>query len=215
MGGLFTTITMKGIKFFLILLLIGCNNSKKNKQVDYKPSHAVIDLNDTAVSIYGEQLHKDIKNILLLRKALSYLNKAIALDSLYVYSYLNKISIYKHLEMYDSAAAQYTIVSRIDSKKPEYILGEGILSERIGDSNKANEKYLAALELYNNLIKEKPKDIDLKINRVFAYLLLQGKEEAISHLGYISPTSKSDEEKIDRMYSLIEDFHREDFIVNF
>lgn len=195
-------------------MLIGCNNSEKNKPDDYNPSQKAIALNDTAISIYGEQLHDDIKNILILRKALSYLNRAIALDSLYVHSYLNKISIYKHLEMYDSAAAQYAIASRIDPKQPEYILGEGIMLERIGHMDTANEKYLVALGLYNSLIKEKPKDIDLKINRVFAYLLLQGKEEAISHLGYISPNSKSDEEKIDRMYGLIEDFQREDFITN-
>src|SRR5690606_28381271 len=85
---------MKRIKFsFLILLLIGCNNSKEHKQADYKPSQEVIALNDTAVSIYEEQLHEDTRNILILKEALSYLNKAITLDSSYVYSYLNKISI--------------------------------------------------------------------------------------------------------------------------
>ena len=199
----------------MVLLLIGCTDSKEHKQADYKPSQEVIALNDTAVSIYEDELHKDIKNVLILRKALSYLDKAIILDSLYVYSYLNKISIYKHLEMYDSAAAQYAIVSKIDPVKPEYTLGEGIMLERIGDDDNANEKYLATLELYNKLIKENPKDIDLKINQVFVYLLLQGKEEAISHLGYISPDSKSDQEKIERMNALIEGFDRDDFVSNF
>jgi tetratricopeptide (TPR) repeat protein len=206
---------MKKIVFFFLILFVACTNSKEIKQVDHKPSQEVIDLNNKAVSIFEAQLQEDLKDMFVLREALSYLNEAITLDSTYVYSYLNKISIYKHLEIYDSAAIQYKIVSKIDTKKPEYILGEGIMLEKIGDHGRANEKYLAAIQSYQKLIEENPKDVDLKINQVFFYLLLQGREEAISHLDYISSTSEGDKEKIDRMLALIEDFQRQDFIDNF
>src|SRR5882672_50146 len=208
---------MKPIRIIIaIIALVSCQSPSEKKVEQYTPNPKAIHLNEEAIDIIKETLFTtDSLNVPLLNDALKKLDEAIALDSQYFYSYLNKATIFKTLGHYDYALIEYEKAARFDTDNPELILSQGLILEKLGKTDFAQSRYSEAIHVYEKLIKDAPNNVDFKISRAFIFAFTQGKEEALSQLSYIEAKTEQDKSKIEQMTAMIESFQRKDYVSNF
>ncbi|WP_436516236.1 hypothetical protein [Ekhidna sp. To15] len=201
----------------IALQLASCaTETKKSEEVAKREiDPRVVELNNEVVDIISENLYMDTFDIDQLNQALEKIEKAIEIDSQYVYSYLNKATLLKTLGHYDHALLEYAKASKFQPNNAELIFSQGVIYENIGKLDSAQDKYFEAIRLYNKLIEDNPDSIDLKVNRAFVFLFTHDGNEALAQLSIITSKSDQDRQKIDLMENVIRGFDKEDFIRNF
>lgn len=203
--------------FYNILLLCGavwaCGNNKpaSSKQLY---SDTVISLNDSAVALMqavyanADSTARDS----ILNQALLYLDKATEIDSLYVTAYQTKIQIFRILNLNQRAIAVIQQLLKINPT-PETYFSLGVTYEKIEDTLSAAEYYQKAIVAYDELLKESQDSMPLLINRYFALLFIQNKDETIAQMNkalkYSSDTTWM------RYKALFEEFDRNEFVKHF
>ena len=111
--------------------------------------------------------------------ALILYDKAIELDETYYLPHSNKINIYLGRKQFDEAVYESEMVIK---KKPDLAEGwvfAGILYDRKGEIEKAEQYYKKSIEIFNDRIANSDKADMIsanRLNRAFSYILL-GQEE--------------------------------------
>ncbi len=204
------------IAIIALIALVSCQSPSEKKTEQHTPDPKAVHLNEEATDIIKKTLFTtDSLNIPLLNDALKKLDEAIALDSQYFYSYLNKATIFKTLGHYDYALIEYEKAARFDTDNPELILSQGLILEKLGKTDSAQSRYSEAIHVYDKLIKDAPDNVDFKISRAFILVFTQGKEVALSQMSYIEAKTEQDKSKLEQMTAMIESFQREDYVSNF
>jgi tetratricopeptide (TPR) repeat protein len=216
---------MKKLIYFLIILSIvgSCTQETKNEenttlinktQLKYIPNQEAVRLNDSAVSLLIQiDPFQDSINAKLNLKALTYLNKAIKVDSLYQLAYSNKIDVLKSIGRLEDAIRTLELASKIFYGYAESYSVRGFLYEKLGKKDSAIIMYDLALKSYQNRVLEDPENINHQINVAFILLFTDGQTEALNEIeGIIQKTS--DKQAVD-FRSVIKSFERDKFITNY
>jgi tetratricopeptide (TPR) repeat protein len=216
---------MKKLIYFLIILSIvgSCTQETKNEenttlinktQLKYIPNQEAVRLNDSAVSLLIQiDPFQDSINAKLNLKALTYLNKAIKVDSLYQLAYSNKIDVLKSIGRLEDAIRTLELASKIFYGYAESYSVRGFLYEKLGKKDSAVIMYDLALKSYQNRVLEDPENINHQINVAFILLFTDGQTEALNEIeGIIQKTS--DKQAVD-FRSVIKSFERDKFITNY
>jgi tetratricopeptide (TPR) repeat protein len=162
------------LKYHFIILTIttfltfSCNSLTKE---NYKKE--AIELNNRAI----ELMVSNSDSALLL------LNKATVIDETYYVAHNNKVNIYISNGDFDQAihSAKKGVKAKPDLVEAVTILG--MLYDYTGQTDKANEQYQKAIDLYNIqlTISEKDKK-ENRLNRAHSFLLLGNKAEGQKEL---------------------------------
>src|SRR5262249_50857830 len=150
----------------------------EKQETEYSPGKKALQLNEEATDIIRKNLFEDTMNVSNLNEGLRKLDEAISIDSQYVYSYLNKATIFKTLKLYNDALEQYKLAAKFDTNNPELLFSQGLMHEKIGRTDSAQMMYSKSLTLYNKLVDDQPDNVDFKVSRAFIYLFTHGKDEA-------------------------------------
>jgi tetratricopeptide (TPR) repeat protein len=200
----------------LFLILTCCQSpSEQQRAQHYVPNEKAVQLNEEATDIIRKNLFEDTLNVSLLNDGLRKLDEAISVDSQYVYSYLNKATIFKALKLYNNAREEYELAAKFDTDNPELIFSQGLMQEKMNRSDSAQIMYSKALMLYNRLIEDQPDNLDFKVSRAFIFLFTHGKDEALSQISYVEPRTDQEKSEVEQMTALIRDFQRDEFVSNF
>jgi tetratricopeptide (TPR) repeat protein len=139
------------IWFLIAVFVTSCmERGKKSDHVDsifeYKPDSIALVLNNRAVRLISDAAHTydTLKNV-MYDSAITYLNQAIEIDSLYLLAYTNKAQA---LQQKGSLKEALVVLNQVEGIKPDFaevILAQGFLLEKMGKLERANEKYGQAL----------------------------------------------------------------------
>lgn len=189
----------------------------KDLKTDFNASAK--NLNNKAIEILSGVSGEPItsQDSLHLESALTFLNKAIKLDSQYYLAYANKANILSKLKRYNEAIE---ILERIIKIRPDYaegIANQGFLYEKMGDINKADEKYKSAIGAYIRRLNDPYKimnKINVQVDIAFMLLFTESKEMATQAIDTIIARNPDSKIAI-YMKGTIMSFNRQEFIKNF
>jgi len=149
----------------------------------------------------------------LLNEALAALNYAIKIDSGFTDAYLNKSTVYRELNQYDMALATLEDLLQI-KKNPEAIFLIGLISEKQGNLDRAQNQYNEALKAYDVYLKTPLATARDEMNRDYVLLFLEGKEEMLDRINKELSRSPGNTSLLADKQS-IQQFNREEFFANF
>ena len=211
--------------YFLIFTIIfsACSDNIKNdeknvvnliskEQKNVNPSAIIF--NNDAMAIYSKNMFNPLPKVRLeFEKALEMMDKAIELDGDYILFYANKATILIKLERYNEAIESLGKISNIDSNYVESISLQGFIYEKLGENDNAYKKYQEAIDVYNYQLTQNPKNIEIKVNKIFIKMFLEGKEFAQLDIDSLS-NAHPENESIDFMKETIKYFDRKNYIQN-
>jgi len=211
--------------YFLIFTIIfsACSDNIKNdeknvvnliskEQKNVNPSAIIF--NNDAMAIYSKNMFNPLPKVRLeFEKALEMMDKAIELDGDYILFYANKATILIKLERYNEAIESLGKISNIDSNYVESISLQGFIYEKLGENDNAYKKYQEAIDVYNYQLTQNPKNIEIKVNKIFIKMFLEGKEFAQLVIDSLS-NAHPENESIDFMKETIKYFDRKNYIQN-
>lgn len=216
---------MNKLIYFLIItsVLSSCTQNNKNEESTtvnritkqkYIPKQEAVSLNDSAVSLLIQVVpFQDSVNAKLNRKALTYLNKALKVDSLYQLAYSNKVDVLRNIGRFEEAIKTLEQTSEIFDGYAEAYSARGFLYEKIGKRDSAYIMYNLALKAYQKRILEEPENINHQINVAFILLFTDGKTESLYEIEDIIQKT-NDKQALD-FRAVIKSFERDQFITDY
>lgn len=165
-----------GTKFRLLafglvgLMFFACSEKPKTKTNSGEFDAEAVALNKRAVVLMSANK---------LDSALILLDKAIKTDKTYFVAHTNKATLYINRADYNNARKELELALEINPDMPESWLMAGMLSERIGDTIKANKYYQKSVEAFDKTLsnsQENNKIVPTRMSRAMA-LILMGKEQ--------------------------------------
>lgn len=210
---------MKNQILFLttLLILASCSNREnKSQQIQsidkHRPDSNAVRLSNKAARLMGEiSGYNDSLNNVLYDSALIYLNQAIEIDSLYVMAYTNKAQV---LQRRGSLEQALVVLRKVDIMKPDFaevIMGQGLILEKMGKLQLADQKYRQALEAYEKRLENNPSNTRVQSDIAFLYIFLEDKNRAIDEIRNLI-LEHPDNEALKAMEGYIKDFDRKEFI---
>lgn len=205
------------IFFTLFLILMACGNPKEQaEQIDslkiHQPDSNALRLNNKAARLIGDAGHSyDSLKGLLYDSAIAYLNQAIEIDSLYLLAYTNKAQA---LQRKGSLSQALEVLYKMEIIKPdlaEAIMGQGLILEKMGNTELANKKYSQALEAYAKRLENNPDNTRVQSDIAFLYIFLEDKDKAIDEIQNLI-LEHPDNEELKVIEGLIKNFERKKFI---
>ena len=205
------------IFFTLFLILMACGNPKEqSEQIDslkiHQPDSNALRLNNKAARLIGDAGHSyDSLKGLLYDSAIAYLNQAIEIDSLYLLAYTNKAQA---LQRKGSLSQALEVLYKMEIIKPdlaEAIMGQGLILEKMGNTELANKKYSQALEAYAKRLENNPDNTRVQSDIAFLYIFLEDKDKAIDEIQNLI-LEHPDNEELKVIEGLIKNFERKKFI---
>lgn len=196
------------ISILTAALLFGCANSTARRE--HKPPQEAIALNDRAMELYMEAFSSETNFDSLLVLALEQIDAAIALDSLYVTAYGNKITLLTQLERHDEAMVVTRQLARLNCAA---YIPLGWMYELRGDKDSAMVCYLEAVAAFDALLTTSPDSLPLIFDKHFA-LLFTGEDKSLV-LEKLDKALENIPDRADmKAYGrlLIEEFDREEFL---
>lgn len=206
----------------LILILFAClqcktNNEQKLDTLEVRKNQAAdsaVIKNDKAVHIYMNA-NGDVDSLV---KAISLLDEALILDSLYSISYANKAH-YLTI-MGKGKEAMFVIDKAIKNlpQDPQLHFVKGVFYEKEGLSALARNSFNQSISNYNKLIISNPDDFNLLLNRFFVSVFAEDPEKSLKELATLQ--SKYDElseeyRQIQDMIQFILNIDKDDYILQF
>ncbi len=193
---------MKELRTILVMLLILLNIQSCDAQ---KNSEAKA-LNDKAMSLI-------LENDSNIWEALNLLEQATSIDSSFYLAYVNKANLYCKIGKYNDAINTLGKAITIKKDYVEAIMARGFFSEKIGNKEDAKNDYILSLKIYNKLIKKSPNNLQLKINRAYTFMFIEGKEKGIIEYNRLRNKHPQDS-LIKQMYDVFYEFNRKTHIDN-
>lgn len=203
--------------FLIVLLVAACAESEKKSDhgesiITYKPDSTALKLNNRAVQLIGDAAHTyDTLKDVLYDSAITYLNQAIEIDSLYLLAYTNKAQA---LQRKGSLEEALEVLNQVEIIKPDFaevLMGQGFLLEKMGKMELAEQKYRQAFEAYNKRLENDPENDKVQSNIAFVYIFLEDKDKAIGEIQSLI-LENPESEQLKMMEGLIKDFDRKKFI---
>ncbi|MFC0878728.1 tetratricopeptide repeat protein [Saccharicrinis sp. FJH2] len=192
---------------------------KTNKELTFDVDTSISDankLNTIAVKLLRKSESKFIdknEKDSTLRLSIFILNKAIKNDSNFYIAYINKAKALRNI----GAINESILVLKKLIKRESYAQGLlflGLIYEKAGDMDMANDYYTKALEAYDIKFKSFEGTTMDEINREYVLLLLEGKEKSLKRINEQLKENPDDQDLIFKK-SIIDGFNREEFIANF
>lgn len=203
--------------FLIVLLVASCTEREKKSDhgksiITYWPDSTALKLNNRAVQLIGDAAHTyDTLKEDLYDSAITYLNQAIEIDSLYLLAYTNKAQA---LQRKGSLEEALEVLNQVEIIKPgftEVLMGQGFLLEKMGKKELAEQKYRQVFEVYSKRLENDPENDKVQSDIAFVYIFLEDKDKAIGEIeSFILENSESEDLKM--MEGLIKDFDRKKFI---
>ena len=162
---------------------MNCNCQEKT--TTYNPK--AIDLNSKAV---------EFMNVQKFDSALTYLNKAIEIDTSYYVAYGNKSSVYCSLKDYKNALLETQKEIKVKPDLAEAWTFGGMLSDILRDSLTAMNYYKKSIEIFDERITNPEKKTYLeanKRNRAISFILMGEEETGRNELKKLKEVHPDDE----------------------
>ena len=177
---------------FLTLFLFGCKNESK---VTTKYNPKAIELSNRAVNIFSYHSgNKDSTKI-----AIALFDKAISIDSSYLLAYTNKAYHIIKKSEFSYALTVIMQAQKLATKEPVLWLGQGLLNDKLKKTDVANIAYNKAIFYFDEKIKNDPNDLNIRTNRDFVTLLINGRDSAINELTTLKDKFKDNAEAIQEL----------------
>ena len=173
---------------FLILVVLGCDSKEEFKK--HKPKKDAVVLYKQAMKIAMlENKHSE-----KVDSAITTLEKAISIDSLYIEPHLGIIG-FAALDSDKTMALKYcNRAQRIYKNYPEFFMIEGVIRESNNENQKAKKLYKKALFIYeNDLMDKMAENPGLELNYIACLYLNNQKKEANKKLVEIKANNKTND----------------------
>ncbi|MGL5561967.1 MAG: tetratricopeptide repeat protein [Tannerellaceae bacterium] len=164
----------------LLLLLVPqifsqCGKTKNNQvdNVSRQNSAAAIVTEATLLNV------KTLGNADTLKKAISMLDEAIALDSLNMNAYNYKAEYLTKLGDIQEANTVLDQALELYPHNPFVVFTKGLLCEKAGLKDSAALYYQQSINLFTDSIQSKPNDFGLIFNRAFVYVFVDSLDQAV------------------------------------
>lgn len=205
----------------LLPLIFSQCGKTKNKKADYTSQQNGA-VTDSAASIIREATLLNVKtwgNVDSLRKAISMLDEAIALDSLNINAYNYKAEYLTKLGDIQEANVVIDQVLQISPNNPLVVFTKGLLCEKAGSNDSAIQYYWRSINLFTDSIKLKPNDFGLIFNRAFVYAFVDSIDRTVEDLTVLQnrydTTTKEYTTVSLFLQEMIPNFQREKFVEEF
>jgi len=143
------------ISFIFLSILAACG---QNEVPEINPEARI--LNDSALALIKSSKNEDYQ------KAISLLDKAIAIDSNYVRAYQNKLSFEFRLNQYDKALLTSKSLNKLRPESANFLMMTGVLYEKNGDT-------VSSIQYFENSLKKYNKILDTMSVKTPGYFVLQ------------------------------------------
>jgi len=203
--------------YLIALLAASCiKRDKKSDHVEsiftFKPDSIALKLNNRAVLLISDAAHTyDTLKSVLYDSAITYLNQAIEIDSLYLLAYTNKAQA---LQRKGSLKEALEVLNQVEIIKPDFaevIMGQGFLLEKMGNMELAHTKYKQALEASVKRLNDETKKIKAQSDIAFLYVFLEDQNKAIDEIQNLI-LENPESEQLKMMEGVIKNFDRKKFI---
>jgi tetratricopeptide (TPR) repeat protein len=199
------------IVFVLFAVFVSCCGRGKSVQSGYSGSNAAIELNDAAVELMFVTDEDTVRRDSMLNLALTKLDEAIAIDSLYVTARQNKSQVLRMLGRNSESVSTLERLLRI-SNTPEHNFALGVTCEKTGDTLSAQRYYREAVAAYDRILADKPDSMPVLMNRYFTLFFIQGKDKTMAQMRELL---ENDHGPSEEYMMLFEEFDKTEFITQF
>jgi tetratricopeptide (TPR) repeat protein len=203
--------------YLIALLVISCVDSdKKSDHAEsifmFKPDSTALKLNNRAVLLMSDAAHTyDTLKSALYDSAITYLNEAIEIDSLYLLAYTNKAQA---LQRKGSLKEALEVLNQVEAIKPDFaevIMGQAFILEKMSKMELADQKYRQALKAFEKRLEDDPKNDKVQSDIAFLYIFLEDKNAALDEIRNLI-LENPESEQLKMMEGLIKNFDRKKFI---
>ncbi|MGL5546239.1 MAG: hypothetical protein ACRDCS_04470 [Tannerellaceae bacterium] len=177
---------------------------------------------DSAAAIVTEATLLNVKtwgNADSLRKAISMLDAAIALDPLNMNAYNYKAEYLTKLGDIQEANTVLDQTIQLFPHNPFVVFTKGLLCEKAGLKDLATLYYRQSINLFTDSIQSKPNDFGLMFNRAFVYVFVDSTDQAVKAFTMLQSqydtTSKEYTTVSLYLKKVIPNFDREKFVEEF
>lgn len=177
---------------------------------------------DSAAAIVTEATLLNVKtwgNADSLRKAISMLDAAIALDPLNMNAYNYKAEYLTKLGDIQEANTVLDQTIQLFPHNPFVVFTKGLLCEKAGLKDLATLYYRQSINLFTDSIQSKPNDFGLMFNRAFVYVFVDSTDQAVKDFTMLQSqydtTSKEYTTVSLYLKKVIPNFDREKFVEEF
>ncbi|MGL5705335.1 MAG: hypothetical protein ACRDD6_08640 [Tannerellaceae bacterium] len=154
-----------------------------------------------------------------LRKAISMLDAAIALDPLNMNAYNYKAEYLTKLGDIQEANTVLDQTIQLFPHNPFVVFTKGLLCEKAGLKDLATLYYRQSINLFTDSIQSKPNDFGLMFNRAFVYVFVDSMDQAVKDFTMLQSqydtTSKEYTTVSLYLKKVIPNFDREKFVEEF
>lgn len=198
---------------FFVAVLCSCGGTKKSYS-EHSYSEEAIALNNeaTQLMIYAD-FSAEKERDSLLNKALQKLDEAIAIDSLNIVIWQNKVQILMKFCRYQETLVALEQVLKT-KESPEAVTMLGLTYERMGDTLSARKHYQKALVAYDKLLVAEPDSYLLLLNKYFILLSLEADEETLAQMRKVLNSIPDPTGMNRNMVAELEHFNREELFNN-
>lgn len=172
-------------------------------------NHDAVELLQKAQIFTSDSVEKDR----LLNDAITKLDMVIKQDSSFYLAYVNKSIAYRVRGQYNNAIRELEEALRWKNY-PEAIFGIGLIYEKQGKQEQADQKYKEAYNAYQVYVKTLPSSAKDEVNMNFVLLLLEGKEKSLARINNSLKENPNDTQLLIEK-NMIESFDRQKFISSF
>ncbi|MGD9992550.1 MAG: tetratricopeptide repeat protein [Salinivirgaceae bacterium] len=212
------------ILFFLIAsILFSCSNKKNNEErklvsvsdetiSEVSSEERSVELSNSASKIFTRiGIPNTREDSLMMKKALTYLDEAIELDSLNMSARVNKKNIFVALSEYQSVITVLKGIQLIDTANYYNYMLEGFAYIKLDSIDEADFAFKKALSIFDKVVQE-PLTEEQQLKKILLITILDGEEEGIIQLD--NAIAKAGSKKLRMFKNIIEDFDINYFIDN-
>jgi tetratricopeptide (TPR) repeat protein len=181
--------TLKFLTSFLFIGLCSCGQKPAKHKVDT----AAVKLNNKAMTLVPFIDNEDS-----VRKAISLLDKATTIDSVYFLGHFNKLMFYNKLKQFDKAVVTVNRLIQLRPAAHDLYLTGGILYERVGDTVASAGYFEKSLVICNTVLdtmNASNRDYEMLVGNKAINLIMLGDTSAANQLLTRLYESQTDEEQ--------------------
>lgn len=170
---------------FMVFIAVSCNQKRidtesnlgQSTQLDYKPNQESIELNKKALEI--TMFHRD--DSIKVDSAISLLDKATELDSLYFLGYVNKIQFLMLKDDYKRLLETNRKIIELRPHQLNWRIQRALILELSGEVDKANIEYGKGINLYEEIITlESNYSVEFQLEFAQSLVLANNYEKAVN-----------------------------------